>query len=93
MGPPWSDGPYQKVSDLVPRVITAEATLRRVVPLAPLVPITRIADISPLDRLRIPVFCAVTPLALDLTTHLGKGARPADAKASAVMEAVERVSA
>ena len=73
--------------------MTAEATLGRIEPLCRVVPVTRIADISPLDRSRRSVFCAVTPLAADLTTHLGKGLRPADAKASALMEAIERVSA
>ncbi len=90
VGPPWSNGPFLKISEHVPRVMSAEATLGTILPLARAVPITRIADISPLDRSRFPVFCAVTPLAADLTTHLGKGAGTADAKASAVMEAIER---
>jgi len=57
------------------------------------VPITRIADITPLDVLGTPVFASVTPLARDLTTHLGKGMDKETARVSAVMEAVERVSA
>lgn len=57
------------------------------------IPITRIADITPLDVLGIPVFTSVTPLARDLTTHLGKGIDKETARISAAMEAVERVSA
>lgn len=57
------------------------------------VPVTRIADITPLDVLGTPVFASVTPLARDLTTHLGKGMDKETARVSAVMEAVERVSA
>jgi ribosomal protein S12 methylthiotransferase accessory factor len=57
------------------------------------VPITRIADITPLDVLGVPVFASVTPLARDLTTHLGKGLEKKAAEVSAVMEAIERVSA
>lgn len=77
----------------MPRVVTSDETLRRVLPLLPNVPITRVADLSPLDPGRAPVFCAVTPTARDLTTHLGKGLTPSDAKASAVMEAIERLTA
>lgn len=54
---------------------------------------TRISELMALDDLRLPVCCAVTPLARDLTTHLGKGPTPLAARVSAVMEAVERVSA
>ncbi|NMO20534.1 YcaO-like family protein [Pyxidicoccus fallax] len=57
------------------------------------VPITRVSDLTPLDSIRLPVFTAVTPLARDLTTHLGKGVDAASARVSAMMEAVERVSA
>ena len=56
-------------------------------------PITRLADITPLDRLGIPVFAAVTPLASDLTTHMGKGPDRRSARISAILEAVERTSA
>jgi ribosomal protein S12 methylthiotransferase accessory factor len=39
------------------------------------------------------VYSAVTPLARDLTTHMGKGMDPTSARVSALMEAIERVSA
>ena len=75
------------------RAVSAEDTLTRIRAVQSRVPITRVADLTPLDSLGLPVFAAVTPLARDLTTHLGKGATPADARASAMMEAIERVSA
>ncbi|MEM9593403.1 MAG: YcaO-like family protein [Acidobacteriota bacterium] len=57
------------------------------------IPISRISDLTPLDRLGLPVYSVTTPLARDLTTHLGKGMDDAAARVSALMEAVERVSA
>jgi YcaO-like protein with predicted kinase domain len=57
------------------------------------VPITRVYDATRLDWLGVPVWAAVTPLALDLTVHAGKGATPQDAQIGAVMEAIERVCA
>jgi ribosomal protein S12 methylthiotransferase accessory factor len=85
--------PSPKVGPLSSRVVRAEETEARVLAIRARVPITRISDLTPLDSIRLPVFTAVTPLALDLTTHLGKGADAVSARVSALMEAVERVSA
>ncbi|MFC6689312.1 YcaO-like family protein [Jhaorihella thermophila] len=57
------------------------------------VPITRVSEISRLIGSDLPVFAATTPLARDLTTHMGKGLTPQAARISAIMEGVERVSA
>ena len=57
------------------------------------VPITRVFDATSLDVLGLPVWCAVTPLALDLTVHAGKGMTATASRISAVMEAIERTSA
>lgn len=70
-----------------------EVTERRLEPLLACVPITRVYDATPLDRLGLPVWAAVTPLARDLTVHAGKGVCAQAARISAVMEAIERVSA
>lgn len=56
-------------------------------------PISRVGQIGRLDQLGWPTFCAVTPLAKDLTSHLGKGTSLEAARVSAIMEAVERLSA
>ena len=70
-----------------------DETERRLERLLDLVPITRIYDAAPLDRIGLPVWSAVTPLAADLTVHAGKGASAQAARISAIMEAIERVSA
>jgi ribosomal protein S12 methylthiotransferase accessory factor len=57
------------------------------------VPITRLVDVTPLDRSNLPVWSAVTPIARDLTVHAGKGTSSLAARLSAIMEAIERVSA
>lgn len=75
------------------RSVPASETERRIRPLLPLVPITRISDIAPLDPLGFPVCVVTTPLARDLTTHAGKGNDAESARVSALMEALERVSA
>ena len=73
--------------------LTYEETERWLAPVLERVPITRVYDATPLDWLGLPVWSAVTPLALDLTVHAGKGQTPAAARISAVMEAIERVCA
>ncbi|MFF2073221.1 YcaO-like family protein [Kitasatospora sp. NPDC058162] len=62
-------------------------------PLLPRVPVTRVYDLAPIDFIGVPVWSAVTPLAKDLAVSMGKGATALAAKLSAVMEAIERVSA
>ncbi|HEX8705104.1 MAG TPA: YcaO-like family protein [Myxococcaceae bacterium] len=89
----WKFPPSPKLDPLSSRTIPAEETERRVLSIRTRVPITRLSDLTPLDSIRLPVFTAVTPLALDLTTHQGKGRDALSARVSAMMEAVERVSA
>jgi len=89
----WKFKAAPKLSALSYRTAPAQETLARARSRAPRVPITRVSDLTPLDRLRLPVFCAVTPLARDLTTHMGKGPDLVSAEVSALMEAIERVSA
>jgi len=77
-----------------PRAVTPEETLARVVPLAKEVGITRLSDITGLDRLGIPVWSSVVPKSNDLlSTYNGKGTTHAAAKIGAIMEAVERHAA
>lgn len=66
-----------------------EATLARLLPhLAPM-GITRVADITGLDRLGVPVVTAIRPNARSLSVSQGKGLSLAAAKVSAIMEAAE----
>ncbi len=71
------------------RISDPEATLARVMPMAGRMGITRVAVLTGLDRIGIPVAAAIRPNSRSLAQHQGKGATVAAAKASAVMEAVE----
>jgi YcaO-like protein with predicted kinase domain len=71
------------------RVIDPAATLARVMPLAARMGITRVAVLTGLDTIGIPVAAAIRPNSRSIAQHQGKGATLAAAKASAVMEAVE----
>jgi len=77
------------------RVMPPEETLRRINSLIPDVGITRVADISGLDRVGLPVFSAIRPSAADgaISVYAGKGTTEAEARVSVIMEAVERFSA
>jgi thioglycine synthase len=57
--------------------------------------VTRIAEITHLDRVGIPVYSAIRPTAAEgaVSIYAGKGATKTQAKASAMMEAFERYSA
>ncbi|HEX8064821.1 MAG TPA: YcaO-like family protein, partial [Allosphingosinicella sp.] len=71
------------------RACAPEETLARLLPLFDRVGITRLADVTQLDRLGVPTYQAVRPLARSLSVSQGKGLTPAAAKASAVMESIE----
>lgn len=78
----------------VHREVSAAETLDRVTPYLRTIGVTRVADITWLDRLGIPVYNAIMPRSPDvISVYNGKGATPVDAKVSAVMEAFERFSA
>jgi ribosomal protein S12 methylthiotransferase accessory factor len=64
-------------------------TLARVSPLLPALGITRVANITGLDRIGIPVVVACRPNSRSLAVSQGKGLDLAAAKASAVMESIE----
>ena len=94
--PGWSalqGVPSQKISPLSHRSCAPEETEARLDACALNVPISRVSDLTPLDKLHLPVFSATTPLAADLTTHLGKGRDRTSARVSAISEAMERFSA
>lgn len=71
------------------RLATAEETLARVSPFFPLFGITRVANVTGLDQIGIPVVMVNRPNSRSLSVSQGKGATLAAAKASAVMESVE----
>jgi ribosomal protein S12 methylthiotransferase accessory factor len=71
------------------RVVDPEATLARVMPLVAAMGVTRVAVLTGLDTIGIPVAAATRPNSRSIAVHQGKGISVAAAKASAVMEAVE----
>jgi ribosomal protein S12 methylthiotransferase accessory factor YcaO len=86
--------PQRKWSDQgTTRIQPVEETLKKVKPLITEIGITRIADITEMDRLRIPNFSAVLPGTEDyIWVYSGKGPTKNHAKASAIMESIERFS-
>ncbi|MDN7025968.1 YcaO-related McrA-glycine thioamidation protein [Methanoculleus sp. FWC-SCC1] len=77
------------------RAVPPEETLARVRGVLPAAGITRIADITNLDRIGIPVFSGIRPTAEAgaISVYNGKGATPVEAEVSAMMEGIERCSA
>lgn len=77
------------------RIIPPERTLERVLPILSKIGICDPEDITSLDNVGIPVFAVDRPGASEgaVKNYNGKGVTPAQAKASAVMEAIERYSA
>jgi ribosomal protein S12 methylthiotransferase accessory factor len=76
------------------RVVPPEQTLKRVEKVLPGIGVTRVAEISGLDRVGIPVYSAIRPASAKgaISVYAGKGATPTEAKVSVMMEAVERYS-
>jgi ribosomal protein S12 methylthiotransferase accessory factor len=85
----------KKYKDDTHRALPPEETLRRAEAKLPAAGITRIADITNLDRIGIPVFSSIRPMADRgaISVYNGKGATPTEAKVSAMMEGLERYSA
>lgn len=80
--------------DGIERVVPAATTIKRVAQAADALGVTRLADITGLDRVGIPVYSSVVPKSRDtLSVYNGKGLRPIDAQAGALMEAIERQTA
>jgi len=74
------------------RVLDPETTLANTTKLLPKIGVTRIANITDLDRVGIPVFSAIRPSAAAgaISIYSGKGATETNARISAIMESFER---
>jgi YcaO-like protein with predicted kinase domain len=80
--------------DGIERIVPAAETIGRVAEAARALGVTRLADITGLDRIGIPVYSSVVPKSDDvLSVYNGKGARRVDAQVGALMEAIERQTA
>jgi len=71
------------------RCCTAEETLARLKPFMSEFGITRLADVTGLDVLDLPVYQAIRPNSRNISVSQGKGVTPALAQVSAIMEAAE----
>lgn len=71
------------------RAVSPQETLTRVMGPARALGMTRVANVTGLDYLGIPVFMAIRPNARSLSVSQGKGLEPESAAASALMETLE----
>jgi ribosomal protein S12 methylthiotransferase accessory factor len=76
----------------VERSVRPGATIRRARAVLELIGVTKVADVTDLDRVGIPNFMTVRPhdLGPGISYYNGKGTTRADAYAGAMMEAIER---
>lgn len=65
-------------------------TIRDVYPWAKKAGVTRVADITGMDRIGIPCYASIRPDSKSLAVDSGKGTTWIHAKASAIMESIER---
>ena len=76
------------------RIVSAQETLTQATRVAAAKGVTRVADITGLDRIGIPIHSAVVPTSADgISISNGKGVTAADSRAGALMEAIERQTA
>jgi ribosomal protein S12 methylthiotransferase accessory factor len=75
------------------RICPPEETFRRIEALLPKFGVSRLARLTGLDRIGIPVWSAISPNARSIVINQGKGVSDIDAKVSAAMEALERAVA
>ncbi len=71
------------------RILPVKKTLSLVAPIAEKIGITRVADITGLDRIGIPVSLAIRPNSKSVAVSQGKGISQDYARASALMESIE----
>ncbi len=71
------------------RAVAPSKTLQRIKPLLPRAGITRLADVTGLDWLGIPVYQAIRPNSRNMSVSQGKGVTREQAKVSALMESLE----
>jgi ribosomal protein S12 methylthiotransferase accessory factor YcaO len=77
--------------NISPRVRSLGDTLANITPICKKIGVTRVCDITYLDRLYIPNYCSVLPGTEDsIWVYSGKGPTKIHAKVSALMESIER---
>lgn len=71
------------------RSVSADSLMRRAEVAAAEAGVTRLAELTRLDRLGLPVWQAVRPMSRALSVHQGKGVTETEARIGALLEAVE----
>lgn len=83
----------EKNGVVLPRTESVEDTLTKIIPLCQKIGVTRVSDITYMDKLYIPNYTAVLPGTEDsIWVYSGKGVTGAHAQVSALMESIERYS-
>ena len=82
--------PSFRVAGTTPRTSSADASISRVTPYLADYGITRVANLTHLDRVGVPVHTALKPLGTTLSNGSGKGLTMEASKISAIMEAIEQ---
>jgi len=72
------------------RLVHPDETVARMKPLLPVMGITRMADVTGLDTLGVPVVMVTRPNARSISVSQGKGLTLAAARASGLMESIEQ---
>jgi ribosomal protein S12 methylthiotransferase accessory factor len=80
---------------LTVRSKSPEETLAFIESLTKIAGITRVADITDLDRIKIPVYSCIRPTAAEgaISVYNGKGGTESEARVAGIMEGIERYSA
>lgn len=86
---PATGGTQKEFRGGTERAATPAATLERIRPLFERVGITRVADVTGLDRIGVPVVAVHRPNSRSLAVAQGKGATLEEAKVSGAMESIE----
>jgi ribosomal protein S12 methylthiotransferase accessory factor len=82
-----------KISTNNYRLRSSSESLELIKGILPIAGVTRLANITGLDRIGIPVALAIRPCSRGVSSSAGKGIRLSDAYLSAAMEALERFHA
>jgi ribosomal protein S12 methylthiotransferase accessory factor len=89
-GQEWRSSKWASDSSTTARAMAAEDTWERIHPLLADYGITRVANVTGLDTIGIPVFNAIKPLGRSLSSGSGKGTTAMAARVGAAMEAIEQ---
>ena len=82
---------YTSDDNVYTRVQSAEDTLNNIIPICKKIGVTRLSDITYLDKLYIPNYSSILPNTEDsIWVYSGKGTTKLNAKVSALMESIER---